>query len=232
MRSLPFVFLVWLAAALPVLAADGIREEPVHFKAGASGTTLKGRLHGDQDVDYRLGAKAGQRMTVDLHSDNPQTYFNILPPGTEEAIFVGSSAGNHFQGVLPDSGDYRIRVYLMRPAARRGETANYRLAIKIGGAASTGHQAGEPAPRGDFADGLAGGPDFWQVTGVAGGDLLNLRRNASAKAATVLGVPNGTVLRNHGCALHGGQRWCQVSLRDDPSRRGWVAGRYLRESSE
>ena len=232
MKSLPFVFLVWLAAALPVLAADGIREETVHFKAGTSGTTLKGRLHGDNDIDYVLGAKAGQRMTVDLHSDNGQNYFNILPPGTDEAIFVGSSAGNHFDGVLPDSGDYRIRVYLMRPAARRGEQANYRLAVKIGGGAHAVHQTEATAPSGDFADGLAGGPDFWQVTGVAGGDLLNLRRNASAKAATVLGVPNGTVLRNHGCKMHGGQRWCQVSMRDDPSHRGWVNGTYLRESSE
>lgn len=228
MRSLPFFLLVLLAAALPVLAADGIREETVHFSAGTSGTTLKGRLHGDSDIDYVLGAKAGQRMTVDLHSDNPQNYFNILPPGTDEAIFVGSSSGNHFAETLPDSGNYRIRVYLMRPAARRGETANYRLAVKIGG---TSH-AVATAPDGDFADGLAGGPDFWQVTGVAGDDVLNLRRSASAKAATVLGVPNGTVLRNHGCAMHGGQRWCQVSLRSDPGRRGWVAGRYLRESSE
>jgi hypothetical protein len=227
MRSLSFVFLVWLVAALPVLAADGIREESVHFKPGTSGTTLKGRLHGDQDIDYVLGARAGQRMTVDLNTDNRQNYFNILPPGSDEAIFVGSSAGNHFTGTLPDSGDYRIRVYLMRPAARRGETANYRLGIKIGG----GAPAGASAPKADFADGLAGGPDFWQVTGIAANDQLNVRRSPSAKAAIVVGLDTGAVLRNHGCAIHGGQRWCQVSMPDDPGRRGWVAGRYLRESS-
>ena len=227
MRSLPFIFLVWLVAALPVLAADGIREEAVHFKAGTSGTTLKGRLHGDQDVDYVLGAKAGQRMTVDLHTDNPQAYFNLLPPGTDEAIFVGSSAGNRFTGTLPADGNYRIRVYLMRAAARRGETANYRLGIKIGG----GAHADATAPKGDFADGLAGGPDFWQVTGVAANDQLKVRRSPSAKAATIVGLRNGAVLRNHGCEIHGGQRWCQVSMQDDPGRRGWVAGRYLRESS-
>lgn len=227
MRVLPLLLLLCVAAAMPAQAADGIREERVHFKGGAEGATLKGRLHGDEGVDYLLGAKAGQRMSVELHSDNPQNYFNILPPGTDEAIFVGSSAGNRFEGTLPDSGDYRIRVYLMRPAARRGESASYRLAVHIGG----GHHGDASAPRGDYADGLAGGPDFWEVTGIVGGDQLNVRSGPSAKDRAVIGLLNGTVLRNHGCEMHGGQRWCQVSMRDDPSVRGWVAGRYLRESS-
>ena len=88
-----------------------------------------------------------------------------------------------------------------------------------------------PATGNDFADGLAGGPDFWEIIELAPGNALNLRSKPSAKASLVLGLPSGTVLRNHGCKMQGGQRWCQVSQRDDPSRRGWVAGRYLRESS-
>jgi hypothetical protein len=89
-----------------------------------------------------------------------------------------------------------------------------------------------PATSNDFADGLAGGPDFWEVIELAPGDALNLRSKPSAKASVVVGLLSGTVLRNHGCKMQGGQRWCQVSMRDDPSRRGWVAGRYLRESSQ
>ena len=89
-----------------------------------------------------------------------------------------------------------------------------------------------PATDGDFADGLAGGPDFWEVIELAPGDALNLRSKPSAKASVVVGLLSGTVLRNHGCKMQGGRRWCQVSMRDDPSRRGWVAGRYLRESSQ
>lgn len=41
---------------------------------------------------------------------------------------------------------------------------------------------------------------------------------------------NGDVLRNRGCQMTDGQRWCGVE-RPDGSGRGWVAGRYLRESS-
>jgi hypothetical protein len=59
-------------------------------------------------------------------------YFNIIAPGKEnEAMFIGSSAGNQFEGALPASGDYRVRVYLMRSAARRDEIANYRLEMII-----------------------------------------------------------------------------------------------------
>jgi hypothetical protein len=89
-----------------------------------------------------------------------------------------------------------------------------------------------PSNSNDFADGLAGGPDFWEVIELVPGDALNLRSKPSAKASVVVGLRSRIVLRNHGCKIQGGQRWCQVSLRDDPSRRGWVAGRYLRESSQ
>ena len=217
-----------LTFALTAQAADGIREERVRFKAGTSQTTLKGHLRGDGDMDYLLGAKAGQQMTVELHSDNPQNYFNILPPGSsDEALFVGSSSGNRFEGTLPDSGDYRVRVYLMRAAARRDESANYRVDIHIG---ST-HLSRSTAPAGDFADGLSGGPDFWEVQGVPPGDSLHLRAGPSTHDRVVGEIGNGSILRNLGCRMSGEQRWCHVARPEDSTSKGWVAGRYLRESS-
>jgi hypothetical protein len=41
----------------------------------------------------------------------------------------------------------------------------------------------------------------------------------------------GSVLRNLGCRMTDGQRWRRVARPDDSGPRGWVAGRYLRESS-
>jgi hypothetical protein len=216
-----------LALALPASAADG-SEQRVQFSAGNSGATVKGHLSGREDIDYILGAKVGQHMTVELHTDNPQNYFNILPPGSQdEALFVGSSSGSRFEGTLPESGDYRVRVYLMRAAARRDEQAHYSLSIHIG----NGHHQGSAAPAGDFADGLAGGPDFWEVHGVPRGDTLNLRAGPSAHDRVIGELGNGSVMRNLGCRMSGGQRWCQVAEPEDPSSRGWVAGHYLRESS-
>lgn len=36
--------------------------------------------------------------------------------------------------MLPDDGDFAIRVYLMRNAARRGETSDFKLTIGVSGA--------------------------------------------------------------------------------------------------
>ena len=65
----------FVAAALVVFVlgagtseAQGIRKEPVRFAPGASSATIKGTIKGDQDVDYVLGAKAGQKLTVTLKS--------------------------------------------------------------------------------------------------------------------------------------------------------------------
>jgi hypothetical protein len=228
MRPLTLCLWLCLVLALPTLAADGIREERVHFKAGTSGATINGHLRGREDIDYLLGAKAGQQMTVELHTDNPQNYFNILPPGSnDEALFVGSSSGNRFEGTLPDSGDYRVRVYLMRAAARRDESAKYRVDIHIGSA----QVLQSTASVGDFADGLSGGPDFWEVQGVPPGDSLHLRAGPSTHDRVVGELGNGSILRNLGCRMSGEQRWCHVARPEDSTSKGWVAGRYLRESS-
>ena len=84
----------------------------------------------------------------------------------------------------------------------------------------------------DFADSLSGGPDYWEVTGVGAGDTLRVRKEHSPRAALVAQLPNGTVLRNLGCKIAGGQRWCRVEQPSGSSRRGWVNGHYLRETGE
>jgi len=136
-----FAVLVLQPAAL--MAAES-REERVSFRAGTSSTTLKGAIKGDQTVDYVLAARAGQTMRVTLKTNNGANYFNVLPPGSEAAIAIGSSLGNVWSGPLPADGDYTVRVYLMRSAARRNEQARYTLTVGI-----TGSKTTTAAPRGD-----------------------------------------------------------------------------------
>ena len=58
--------------------------------------------------------------------------FNIFAPGeNDEAMFNGSSSQNQYKGILSKTGDYKVRIYMMRSAARRRETANYRLEMII-----------------------------------------------------------------------------------------------------
>ena len=111
-----------------------IRQEQILFKKGASGATVTGAIKGDQTVDYQLRANEGQSMVVVFKPSNPSAYFNVLPPGLETALFIGSTLGNRFEGKLPADGVYTLRVYLMRNAARRNETAQYTLEVSITGA--------------------------------------------------------------------------------------------------
>jgi hypothetical protein len=115
------------------LAKDEIRKERVQFKKGADTAVIQGRIKGYESVDYMLRAKGGQTMQVDLQSNNGANYFNVLPPGSDAAIAIGSTLGNKWTGTLPVDGEYTVRVYLMRSAARRNEAAGYTLTVGITG---------------------------------------------------------------------------------------------------
>ena len=122
-----------LAAALcasgQAASAQEVRTEQVRFDAGRCGATIRGGITGRESVSYIVGAEAGQRMKVALDASNGATYFNVYAPGSGpggEALAVGQLTGpmmrdlNRFDGVLPESGEYGIEVWMYRAAARRG----------------------------------------------------------------------------------------------------------------
>lgn len=119
------------ALALPAVAQDHSRTERVQFARGSSSAVLHGNIHGYDTVDYVLGARGGQTLSVRLQTSNASAYFNVARQGADEALFVGSTSGDSFTGRLPSSGDYVVRVYLMRNAARRDEHANYTLTVSV-----------------------------------------------------------------------------------------------------
>lgn len=132
------------------VAAAAIETRPIQFAKGASSATVKGTIQGDQTVDYTVRARAGQTMSVKLVTRNGANYFNVLPPGSNDvAIFVGSSGGNEWSGALPADGEYKLRVYLMRSAARRNESAAYTLTVGVTGSAGAAPAALGQAPVGD-----------------------------------------------------------------------------------
>lgn len=138
LRSTPihrWIVACLLIATVPAIAAAAdIRTERVRFKKGADSVVIKAGIKGYETVDYVLGARAGQHMTVSLATRHGATYFNILAPGENEvALFNASTSENRYEGALPANGDYKIRVYMMRAAARRNEVASYTLTVGITG---------------------------------------------------------------------------------------------------
>lgn len=94
----------------------------------------------------------------------------------------------------------------------------------------------------------ADGPDFYRVTGVAVGDVLNIRAEPDAGAEKVGSIPpDADCVRSLGCRggltfeefttldeeqqaqrLKENPRWCRIEYQ---GVTGWVAGRYLAEGS-
>jgi hypothetical protein len=214
-------------------AQDDIRTEPVRFAAGTSGATLRDTIVGRASVAYTLGAETGQRMRITLEATTNQTVFTVFGPG--QAPGGGGLAGsdlvgpmvpevNVFDTALPASGSYTILVYQMRNAARAGLRSDYVLEVSITGA--TG-----PTVEGDFADGLQGGPDFFEVRTSSAAGTLNIRTDPSTGAPVAATVPAGTLLRNLGCRMAEARRWCRVATLADPGIEGWAAGDFLVEGA-
>ena len=139
-------FLAALTAAGLALVQPALAEQVVvSFAKGTSSQTLKGSIKGDQSRDYIVDARAGQTLTVEFKPSNASAYFNVIAPGADSAMFIGSTEGNRFSGPLTTSGRHTVQVYLMRNAARRGEVANYTITIGVTGAAAAAPRAGHDA---------------------------------------------------------------------------------------
>jgi hypothetical protein len=121
-----------LLAPVTMSAQSQIRTERMPFEKGASTAVVQGRIRGYQTVDHIVGARQGQSANASLATRHGATDFNILAPGQNEvAFFNGSTSQNPYEGVLPASGDYKIRVDMMRSAARRNEVADDRLEVIV-----------------------------------------------------------------------------------------------------
>jgi hypothetical protein len=221
--------ILFAIALLPIVQQSFAQErsERISFASGRSSKTVQDSIAGYETVNYRVNVRAGQRLAASLKTDNPSNYFNIWAPGASEAIYNSSVSGELADVIVRSSGDYRIQVYLMRNAARRNESADYRLKVEVTGGDPT--NGGDAGLQPDYADGLSGGPDFWEVANVPPGDRLNVRSSPTAQASIIVRLSNGTVLRNLGCRMNGQTRWCKVERRDG-SNSGWAAGRFLIES--
>ncbi|WBU57168.1 SH3 domain-containing protein [Paracoccus sediminicola] len=209
---------ITVALCVPVWGQNAAN--PIIFPVGETGTRIEGSIAGREVADFALTARKGQTLSVRMETDNPTSYFNIFAPGAtpgeDEAIFIGSTAGLEATLTMPAEGSYLIRAYLMPSAGRRGETANYTLAVSVDGGEATG---------GDGATISAEGPDLWTVSGVDG--QLNIRSEPSTDAEVLTTVGNGAELRNDGCKPLGGTQWCQVSTTSGTAVTGWAVGTHL-----
>lgn len=99
--------------------------------AGQRQATVSGIVRGAEYAEYRVFAQANAMLAVTLGESSGGTYFNILQVDTDTPLFIGALSGSHFSGALPAAGEYLIRIYLPRAAARKNQSGRYRLDMSM-----------------------------------------------------------------------------------------------------
>ena len=110
--------------------STGGKAEPsrIEFKRGATSTTVSGVVRGDEEAEYVLSAKQGQRLTVKITSLPLKSSVFQLLGEDNDTLGLEYDANFNVSVVLPKTGDYFINV--KRPTEAKG-TSRYRLTITI-----------------------------------------------------------------------------------------------------
>ena len=96
-----------VAAIIALASLDTFAQTRVYFARGATRATARGYLRGIRDeANFVLRAKAGQHMRVEIRGRGATRGMVTFPSGQGD----GQPGGVVFDGILPDTGDYRISV--------------------------------------------------------------------------------------------------------------------------
>ena len=122
---LTILVLVLIFGTVSVTFGDGVRKR-IKFPRGRTSTVINNAVLRDEIDQYILNARAGQRMTVDISSVEDNASFEIVRPDKTQLPGAGfDDDARHWNGELPETGDYVIEV-----APTRGN-ATYRLKVEI-----------------------------------------------------------------------------------------------------
>jgi hypothetical protein len=121
------------AAAIVPAAWSQESERRIHVTADAGGVmrSFEDSISEFEAVAYVIPLQPGQLLDVQLASTNAANCFDIHAPNEPKPVFVGGESGNSHQLRAAKAGNHTIRVYLLRFAARDGQSARYTLELKV-----------------------------------------------------------------------------------------------------
>ena len=120
------------AACIAFFAQDAAAQTQtrVRFARGTHSATVSATVRGFAYRDYIVGSGAGQTMTVSVSGTNSATVLTVFAP--DGSNVDGAAETDSYSGELAASGDYVIRVGMMRSAARRpGASTTFKLKITV-----------------------------------------------------------------------------------------------------
>ena len=107
-------------------------DTPIHFAKGAISSTVTGKLKPNENERwYRFDASSWQYAIINIAplTGTPETA-NVgilhMPNGTQD----GTKGGIIYQGCLPATGEYRLRI-ARNLMATQGKTAGYKVEVMI-----------------------------------------------------------------------------------------------------
>ena len=107
-------------------------DSPIHFAKGAISSTVTGKLRPNENERwYRFDANSWQYTIINIAplAGTPETA-NVgvlhMPNGTQD----GTKGGIIYQGCLPATGEYRLRI-ARNLMATQGKTAGYKVEVMI-----------------------------------------------------------------------------------------------------
>ena len=119
---------VLAASATTAIAQRGGKAEPnrIEFKRGTTSTTVSGVVHGDEQAEYVLSAKKGQRLIIKLTAlPVKSSCFDLKGPDQAD-MGLEYDCNSDYSKPLPATGDYFISV--ARPTESKG-TSRYKLIV-------------------------------------------------------------------------------------------------------
>jgi hypothetical protein len=123
-------FLLLTFASAPAFAQHGGKAEPLRFefKRGTASTNVSGSVRNDEQYEYVLGAKKGQRLTIKITSTPVKSSVFQLLGEDQDTLGLEHDANFDVSIVLPKDGDYFINV--SRPTSAKG-ASRFTLAITV-----------------------------------------------------------------------------------------------------
>jgi hypothetical protein len=133
-RQLLIAVALAVAAATPtVFSQDSEYRVRVTFDEGSTERSFDDTIGGFEEVSYVVPLRQGQSLFVSLASNNISNCFDIYAPNVTKPVYVGGDSGSTHRLLARTSGDYRVKVFLLRLAAREDQSAHYTLELKVAG---------------------------------------------------------------------------------------------------
>jgi hypothetical protein len=124
------IILLFVIGASAATAQRGGKAEPnrIEFKRGTTSTTISDVIRNDEQAEYVLSARQGQRLTVKLtNTPAKSSCFDLKGP---DGVDVGLEydCNWNYSKVLPATGEYFLVV--SRPSQAKG-TSRYKMTVTV-----------------------------------------------------------------------------------------------------